>query len=264
MNLTSKTVISNIDHPCVFQVKKLRKREFREKSGLVIVEGYPEAKRAARAGVLFKVIYVCPEIISLKPGEFPDEKIVEVTIDVFARMAYGTRLKGILTLCQPPVLSLKDLNLKQNSLVVVLENVEKPGNLGGIIRSSEGAGADCVIMCDGKTDIYNQHVVRSSMGTVFMLPTVTASKEETWAFLRKNNVRILAATSRGKKIYTDVDLTQSTAILVGTEHEGLSSFWLEHADEQIKIPMMGDGQCLNVNASASILIYEVHRQRNLK
>jgi len=254
--------ISELNDPAISEVNRLRKRDFREETGLTIVEGYPEVSRAVKASIPLKVLYICPEIFTPTGDEFNDLPIVEVTKDVFAKMAFGSRLKGILGLFRPHILKLSDLKLAKRVLIVVLEEVEKPGNLGAVLRSCDGAGVDAVIMCDGKTDINNHNVVRSSIGTVFTVPTVAATKEETLAFCKQNNIKIFAASAKTDKKYTECNFSDSTALIVGNEHSGLSPFWFEHADEMVKIPMQGEATCLNVAVSTSILIYEALRQRS--
>jgi len=245
----------------ISEVRKIRGREYRRKTGLVIVEGYPEIKKAILSEVPIKKLYVCPEIFQPQNGEFDSLPVVEVDKSAFAAMAFGSRLKGVLAICQPRVQTLADLKLRKNPLILVLENVEKPGNLGGVIRSCDGGGVDVVIVCDGKTDIYNQHVVRSSIGAVFTVPVVAAKKEDALKFFEDNQMKIFAASSQAAQIYTQADFSEPSVIVVGNEHEGLTSYWLENADEFIKIPMLGISKCLNVTVSASILVYEALRQR---
>lgn len=255
-----KKITSKVNS-AVKEVKRLRKREHRQKTGLVIVEGYTEVSRALQAKIAVEVLYICPEIFEDKKGEFTNCNTIEVTKDVFEQMAFGDRLKGILALCKPEQLELKKLKLGSSPLIVVLEAVEKPGNLGAVLRSCDGAGVDAVILCDGRTDVFNHNVVRSSLGTVFTVQTADASKEELFDYLKENKVRILSTTSKADLIYTQCDLRQSGAIIIGNEHEGLSQFWIDHADEKIKIPLKGIATCLNASASASIIIYEALRQR---
>ncbi|MGE0268738.1 MAG: TrmH family RNA methyltransferase [Candidatus Omnitrophota bacterium] len=256
-------MISDIQSESVIEVNRLRTRDYRKLTGLVIVEGYPEVNRAVRAGVPVEVLYICPEIFMPADGEFSGLNVVEVTKDVFAKMAFGSRLKGILALCKPVQPHLSDIILGEQPLIVILENVEKPGNLGAVIRTCDGAGVDAVIMCDGQTDIYNQHVVRSSIGTIFCVRTVGASKEDLYEYLQSNKIRLFAATAKAEALYTDADFRGSTAIILGNEHHGVSSFWQERCDRSIKIPMLGQASSLNVTVSASILIYEARRQRSL-
>ncbi len=242
-------------------IQSLRKRENRDKTGLTIVEGYPEVKHAYEAGVVFESLFICEEIFTPARGEFNNIDITTISKDEFAQIAFGARLKGILALCKPHIYPLDELKLKENPLIIMLEGVEKPGNLGAVLRTCDGAGVDAVIMCDGKTDVYNHNVVRSSIGTVFTVPTIATTNEEALRYLRENNIDVYAATAHADALYTDCDLTKATAIIVGNEHEGLSDFWLRESDKKIKIPMVGEGGCLNVAMSASILTYEVVRQR---
>ncbi|MBP9854870.1 MAG: RNA methyltransferase [Candidatus Omnitrophica bacterium] len=255
-------MITDIQSDSVITVNRLRTRDYRKLSGLVIVEGYPEVSRAVKAGIPIDVLYICPEIFTPTENEFTGLNVVEVSKDVFAKMAFGSRLKGILAICRPKQLQLNDIVLKPNPLIVVLENVEKPGNLGAVIRTSDGAGVDAVIMCDGKTDIFNHHVVRSSIGTIFCVQTVSAEKEELYSYLKQNNIQIFTATAKANNVYTAVDFRRGSAIILGNEHDGVSEFWQERSDQSIKIPMLGQASSLNVTVSASILIYEAHRQRN--
>ncbi len=244
------------------EVRRLRKREYRMKTGRVIVEGYTEVSRAVKAGIKVSTLYICPEIFTSDGSEFKGLNTVEVNKYIFSQMAFGDRLKGILALCEPRQILLSDLlPLKKNPLIVLLEGVEKPGNLGAVLRTCDGAGVDAVIICDGKTDIYNHNVVRSSIATVFTVPVVSVSKEEAVSFLKENRVNIFVATSQSKHVFTDVDLTKGSAIVVGNEHTGVSLFWRDLAKEEIRIPMVGEAQCLNAAISASILVYEAFRQR---
>lgn len=255
-------MISDINAEDVMTVNRLRRRDYRRRTGLVIVEGYPEVAQAVRAKVPVEVLYVCPDIFQPAAGEFSGLNVVEVTKDVFERMAFGERLKGILALCKPQPVTLNDIVLKPDPLVVVLENVEKPGNLGAVVRTSDGAGVDLVVMCDSQTDIYNHHVVRSSIGTIFWVKTVEASKEELFEYLRAHNIRTFAASAKVNHLYTDTDFRGGTALVLGNEHNGVSPFWLERCDQTVKIPMLGRASSLNVTVSASVLIYEARRQRN--
>ena len=254
-------MIHNPDAPEVIEVKKLRTRSYRKTTGQVIVEGLPEVKRAIHSNTPIDVLYICPEIVLPTELELDNLNTIDVSKEVFAQMAFGSRLKGVLAICKPQIIQLADISFKRNPFVVVLENVEKPGNLGSVIRSCDGAGVDGLIMCDGKTDLYNQHVVRSSIGTIFTVNTVSSDKEQTFEFLRQHNIQILAATAKADTKYTDIDFTLPSAIIMGNEHSGVSSFWMERADHKIGIPMLGSASSLNVTVSASILIYEALRQR---
>lgn len=157
---------------------------------------------------------------------------------------------------------LENLHLQENALVIITEAIEKPGNLGTILRSADAAGASAVIVCDKCTDIQNPNVVRASIGTLFSIPVVEATSEETIEFLKARNFRILAATPHSEKLYNDYDLTGPAAIVVGAEQYGLSEIWLKSgATTPVRIPMLGQCDSLNVSSAATILIYEAVRQR---
>lgn len=255
-------MIVDIKHPAVKHVNQLRSRPYRVKTGMVIVEGYPEVSRAVKAGVEVDELFICPDIFVADDKEFEGQNIVEVSREVFAEMAFGSRLKGILAICRPKELKLSDLTLRPNPCLIILENVEKPGNLGSVIRSCDGAGVDAVIMCEGKTDIYNQHVVRSSIGTIFTVPTIGVGQHELADYLKANDFRVFAASAKSAGIYSEQNFAGPVAVIVGNEHNGVSEFWIERADQMIKIPMHGQASSLNVTVSASILMYEILRQRN--
>ena len=156
---------------------------------------------------------------------------------------------------------LSDLKLPQNALVIVTEAIEKPGNLGTILRSADAAAAAAVIVCDRTTDVHNPNVVRASTGTMFTVPIVEASSEEALAFLKSRGFRILAATPHAEKLHSDVDLTGNVAIALGAEQYGLTAKWMDGADLRVRIPMLGTADSLNVSAAATILVYEAVRQR---
>lgn len=243
------------------KIKGLRLRKNRLATGCVIVEGLPEIKRALAADVPFEVIYLCKEVIDVDEKMFADTKIVHISKEQFKQIAFGERLKGILAICRPPELALKDVVLKKNALVIVCEGVEKPGNLGTVIRSADGVGADCVINCDGKTDWLNHHIVRASLGAVFDIQTVDATKEETIVFLKERDFKIFATSAKGSKDYFDSDFSGNVALLMGSEDKGLSGMLKNNADELIRVPILGRSSSLNVGMCASIVMYEAFRQR---
>jgi len=185
----------------------------------------------------------------------------ECTEDVFRKMAYRDRPEGLLAVGPQIHHALDGLSIKEPSLVVVAEAIEKPGNLGTILRTADAAGVDAVLVCDRSTDINNPNVVRASIGTLFTVPAVETSSAETLAWLRQNGFTILAATPHADSRYTDVDLTGNVALVVGTEQYGLSEHWLSEADLKVRIPMLGQADSLNVSAATTILLYEAVRQR---
>lgn len=264
--------ISSLHNPKVKDVIHLRERHDRDKTGLFLIEGYREILRATDANWEIKTLFICPELflgtnepslierISAKRAAvFPCSK------QVFEKMSYRDRPDGLIAVAVQKKPQLNDLNSlfnkKRSPLIVVAEAIEKPGNLGTILRSSDAVGADALIVCDRCTDIYNPNVVRASVGTLFTVPTVEAKGEETLQWLKKNGFYILAATPQAEKEFTEVDLNKPIAIAVGTEQLGLSERWMQQADIQVRIPMNGVADSLNVAMATTLLLYEAHRQR---
>lgn len=245
----------------VYEIKRLRLSEHRARTGCVIVEGYTEVKRAMEADTPIKKLFVCREILKGKYKEFENRSKIEVSEEEFKQIAFGHRLKGILAICQPKIITLNTLRLKKNPFIVVLEGVEKPGNLGTIIRSCDGAGVDAILCCEQKTDIFNQHVVRSSIGSIFHLPTVACTKEEAVNYLKENKITLVGASAHAAISHFDYNFSQSTAIVMGNEHDGISEYFQQNADEIVKIPMHGVSSSLNVAVSTSIIAFEADRQR---
>jgi len=261
--------IISLTNPRVKELVRLRTAGHRKSSGVTIVDGAREVLRALGGGVKFLEFYVCPELV----GNGEEEKqvkaklsaanvlVLEVTRSVFTKIAYGDRQEGVLGVCETPRRSLTDFRVDANALVVVIEQVEKPGNLGAILRTCDGAGVNGVLVCDSKTDLYNPNVIRASVGTVFTVDTVQCSNDEALRFLKSKGIKIYVASPRAQTVYTRVDLTAAAAIVLGSEQEGLSDFWDKNADARVKIPMRGAADSLNVSTSAAILIYEALRQR---
>ena len=180
---------------------------------------------------------------------------------MFLKISYRDRPGGLLGIAPQVHLSLLDLQLKKNPFLVIAESIEKPGNLGTILRSCDAAGVDAVIVCDPTTDIHNPNVVRSSVGTLFTLPVIEADSFETLAFLKERSISVVAATPHAKLEFTKTDLSGPVAIAVGTEQYGLSDQWMKEADISVKIPMFGVADSLNVASATTLMLYEVVRQR---
>jgi len=259
--------ITSLTNARVKEVVALRNRKHRDRSGYTIVEGEREILRAHQADVEFGALYICRELLK---SSNENEKVIgkclcpvyETTKAVFLKMSYGDRAEGILAVCTPKLSDLQNLKPKPNPLYLVVERVEKPGNLGAILRTCDGAGVDGVIICDGKTDIFNPNVIRASLGTVFSLKVVVSSNEDAYQFFQSRKVKIYATLPQAKTIYTKEKLTKPLAFVVGCEQDGLSDFWIAHADCKIKIPMHGRADSLNVSASTAVLLYEIVRQRS--
>ncbi len=261
------TLITSLQNTKVKEAVKLRDRRAREESGLFIIEGYRELKRALDAGRQVQTLFYCPEFfLGTNEGSLREQckkaAHLECTKEVFAKISYRDRPDGLLAIAPQVHLKLSDLKLKKNPFLLIAESIEKPGNLGTILRSCDAAGVDAVIVCDPTTDIHNPNVVRSSVGTLFTLPVLEASSEETLAYLKKHGIKAMAATPHAKQEYTEADLKVPLAIVVGTEQYGLTENWMKNADITVRIPMFGVADSLNVASATTILLYEVIRQRN--
>jgi len=185
-----------------------------------------------------------------------------VSKEVYSKIAYREGTEGLIAEVYCRKKELSDLTLKANPLIVVLESVEKPGNLGAVLRSADAAGVDAVIVCDPLTDLYNPNLIRASLGGIFTVPCVACTSDEAIRFLKSNEIRILTAQLQDSQWYYDTDMRKGTAIVIGTESTGLTQLWRDAADAHIKIPMLGSLDSLNASVSAAILMFEAVRQRN--
>lgn len=260
--------ISSPSNPRIKAVVKLRQRSHRDTENLMIIEGYRELLCAAKSRHTPSALFVCPELFQ---GE-NEPALIELcrsqgatifTCDptAFRKMAYRDRPEGLLALAPPVTRPLEQLELGSPPLLVVAEAIEKPGNLGTILRSADASSVDAVIVCDRCTDLTNPNVVRASIGTLFSVPVADASSPDALAWLREHNVQLLAATPHAQALHTEVDLTGPVAIAVGSEQVGLSPRWMDAADIQVRIPMLGHCDSLNVATATTILLYEAVRQR---
>ena len=231
----------------------------RRRSGLFVVEGKREVELCLEAGKQVEEVFCRPEVA--ESTNHPKLKIVSSA--VYERMAYRGGTEGILAVVRQQARTLEELPLDKESLLVVLESVEKPGNLGAVLRSADAAHATAVIVCDPLCDLYNPNLIRASLGTRFTIPTVACSSEECIAFLRQRGIRILTAQLQDSHPYYNTDMRAATALVMGTESTGLTAQWREAADAHIRIPMQGKIDSLNVSVSAAILLFEAVRQRQL-
>lgn len=260
------TKLTSSQNPKIKQLLHLREKKERDTTGFFLVEGYRELKRAADAGVQFESLFMCPDLFlgSNEPSLINsiDAKRFELPPSLFEKISYRDRPDGLIGIAYQMKTSLSELKAQKSpSLFVVAEAIEKPGNLGTILRSSDAVGADGVIVCDRCTDVYNPNVVRASVGTLFTLPVVEASSDEVLKWLRDHHIQIVAATPSAELNFTEAPLSGSVAIVVGTEQLGLSQKWLEAADIHVKIPMEGVADSLNVAMATTLLLYEALRQR---
>lgn len=254
--------IDSLINPKIKNIVKLRdfSRE-RKDQGLFLIEGHREISLALRAGVEIVNLIYSPEYIK-KELAIDEERIIEVSKKVFAKISYRENPDGFLAVAKSKELNLKEIKLSTKPLLVVLEAVEKPGNLGAILRTADAVGADAVIINDPKTDIYNPNIIRASQGAIFTVATALSSIDEIIKFCKDKDIKILATTPEKAEEYTKIDYKQGCVVVMGAEDKGLSSKWLKAADEKIKITMCGQIDSLNVSVSAAVILFEAVRQRN--
>ncbi len=246
------------------QVLELQeKSRTRRALGLFVVEGRRELEHCLEAGYELDSVFWCPEILPELPQELiGDVPVSELTAELYGRIAYRGGTEGLVARVKARPHTLDDLALKENPLIVVLESVEKPGNLGAVFRSADAAGADAVIICDPLTDLYNPNLIRSSIGGVFTVQSAVCDSASAISWLKARGMKILTAQLQDSSWYYDVDMKGGTAIVIGTEATGLTEQWREAADAHIRIPMLGALDSLNASVSAAILLFEAVRQRN--
>lgn len=265
-------MITSLHNPKIKEAIRLNERRARDQHSLFLIEGYRELKRANDSGVLFHSLFYCP---SLFLGENEEALINQIGRSgaslydceekVFRKLSYRDRPDGLIAVARQMKWTLRDLEDRfkkvEPPFLIIAESIEKPGNLGTILRSADAAGVDGVIVCDRCTDIYNPNVVRASVGTLFTLPVVEASSKEALSWLREHKIAVVAATPSAQMEFTEALLTQAIAIAVGTEQLGLSPQWMEAADHKVKILMRGVADSLNVATATTLLLYEALRQR---
>lgn len=255
--------ITSLQNSRVKQIVKLRDdKKQRQRDGLMLVEGYDEISLALAAGHHPRTLFIAPELIHREIKDVTTE-ILTVSPAVFEKISYRENPDGWLGVFSIPRVSLDDLKLTQSPLIIVAESVEKPGNLGAILRTADAAHVDAVLVCDPRVDAYSPNVVRASRGTIFTVPIVETKNAQALVYLQKRGIRVLAATPSAEAEYTRQDLRQPLAVAVGTEDEGLSPFWMGQADIKVKIPMMGKVNSLNVSIATALIVYEAVRQRSM-
>jgi len=262
-------IITSLTNTSVKKVVALRERKERDQTGLMIIEGVREVAQALKAGVELKEVYLCGELLEQKKNRpivqqvrRNNAAVIETNKEVFLKMAYGQRAEGILAVGRQPQKTLAQISFKNIPFLVIVERIEKPGNLGAILRGCDGAGVDGLIICDGQTDVYNPNVVRASLGTVFSVPVIQSDNKTALDFLKAKEIKIYTTRVDAQKIYTKANYRIPLALVLGSEEEGVSEFWKKHSHAAIKIPMLGVADSLNVSAAAAILVYEALRQRN--
>jgi TrmH family RNA methyltransferase len=259
--------ITSPANPHVKRALSLRDRRERDRTGLTIVDGGRELRRAVEAGVDVVEAFVdevrcddnpdCRAAVEALPGW------ASISGVVAARLAYGDRFEGVVAVVRQPSTALDSLELPDEPLIVVLDGVEKPGNVGAILRSADAAGADAVLLADPRTDPFNPNVIRASLGTVFTVPFAAGPSSEVLACLVGRRIRVVAARVDAARLYTEADLRGPLAIVLGSEAEGLGGAWSGAAVDAVRVPMLGIADSLNVAATAAVLLFEARRQRGL-
>lgn len=268
----------------------VEKSKARSAAGLFVVEGQRELGHCLDAGFIPETLFICGEVMAVQNNAVnvaktdhlteniegkegldaliakaealnPRLGVVQIPAFLYEKVAYRGSTEGIIAEVHSVPRALEDLRLGERPLVMVLESVEKPGNLGAVLRSADAAGADAVIVCDPLTDIWNPNLIRSSVGAVFSVPVAVCTSADAIAFLKERGIRILTAQLQDSEWYYDTDMTGATALVMGTESTGLTQAWRDSADAHIKIPMLGRLDSLNVSVSAAVLLYEAVRQR---
>ncbi|MDR1743054.1 MAG: RNA methyltransferase [Dysgonamonadaceae bacterium] len=259
-------MISSLQNPSIKNIAKLAKSRERRAQNLFVIEGARELSLALQSRYEITQVYVCRELFS--KTDYPDvltgfeaDRITEISPVVFEKIAYREDSDGIIALATPRRHSLAELQLSNNPFVIILESVEKPGNLGAVLRTADAAAVDAVIVCDPQTELYNPNVIRSSVGALFTVQTAVCSSQEALQWLHVHGITSYAAELQASDFYQDVDFRSPSAIIMGTEADGLTDFWLKNASARMKIPMRGKIDSLNVSVSAAVLTFEAMRQR---
>jgi len=257
--------IESVQNPFIKNTLKLQdKSRERRKQGKFVIEGRREIELAKKGNYEFCTLLYVPQIYdSTLISKFPNTEKIEISLEVYHKIAYRGSTEGIIAIAKTKSTELNDLNFAtKNPLILVAESIEKPGNIGAMLRTADAANLDAVILADPKTDLYNPNVIRSSVGCVFTNQIASANSKEIIDFLKDYNINIFSATLQNSNVYTHEDFTGATALVVGTEANGLTELWRKNAKQNINIPMEGEIDSMNVSVAASILIYEAKRQRN--
>jgi len=256
--------ITSTQNPKVKHIVKLREdKRQRQQDGLILVEGFDELTLALRCGLVPHTLLTAPELAS-RTLDTPHPQALTVSRAVFEKMSHRENPDGWLGIFPTPKTALEEMKLSETPLVIVAESVEKPGNLGAILRTADAAGVDAVLVCDPRVDLWSPNVIRASRGAVFAVQAVEVSSPIALAWLRSGKMRVFAATPSAETIHTQADLRGPLALAVGTEDAGLTDFWMQNADFRVKISMEGMVNSLNVSISAALIVYEVIRQRNME
>jgi TrmH family RNA methyltransferase len=262
-------LITELQNPLIKNILLLEEKPRERKiQNLIVIEGFREIRLALQSGFTITTLIYCKDLINdqelnkLVSQAISSFEMAEVPAEIYNKLAYRKDYGGVIALANPKRLLFRDIKLSRNPLILVLESVEKPGNLGAILRTADAANLDAVIICDPQTDIYNPNSIRSSLGCIFTMPVVTSTTEHTIMWLRSNKIAMYATALTATHFYHENDFRHASAIIMGSEANGLSQKWMDETDHLIKIPMNGKIDSMNVSASAAIVVFEALRQRN--
>jgi RNA methyltransferase, TrmH family len=261
--------LASPSNPRIKSVARLRDRRERESTGLTLADGAREVRRALDSGAEVVEAFICEPLLASEDARAAldllrdrDIPTTATTERAFTKIAFGDRAEGLVAVIRAPDRGLDGLALPEEPLLVVVEGIEKPGNLGAILRSADGAGADALIAASPRTDLANPNVIRASAGTFFSVPMASAPVSEVIDWLVERRIRVVAARVDAERSYTDADLTGPIAIVLGSEAEGLTDAWGAADAQTVRLPMHGVADSLNVSVAAAVVLYEARRQRN--
>ena len=261
--------ITSVHNPRVKAAVRLRDRRYREKQGQILIDGARELLRAFEGGVKLLEVFTCDKLCDSAEGRRAlavaleqGAQIIHVTEPVFEKLAFGQRAEGVLAVAEMPLRKLADMQLPDNPLLAVLEGVEKPGNLGAVVRSADAAGIAAVIAADPVVDLYNPNAIRASLGAIFTVPVCADTAMAVLDWLRRRGIKIVAARVDASRVYTEIDYRHPTAVVLGSEARGLSRLWDSPDVTAVRLPMLGKVDSLNVSAAAAVIFYEARRQRD--
>ena len=259
--------ITSTQNPNIKHIVKLREdKRQRQKDDLILVEGYDELTLALNCGLTPQTLLTSPELVTKQlnfsnAASSPQGEILTLSRAVFEKISHRENPDGWLGIFPTPKNSLEQIKQSEPALVIVAESLEKPGNLGAILRTADAAKVDAVLVCDPRVDVWNPNVIRASRGAVFAVPVVEINSAEAVIWLRSKKMRVLAATPSADEVYSNINMKESIAIAVGTEDNGLTDFWMQNADVKVQIPMSGKINSLNVSIATALMVYEAVRQR---
>ena len=260
-------IVTSLQNQRVKEAVKLRDRRGRDKQRRIIIDGVREISRAMDADIACVEAFACEALLGDQATDLVARldsrgvEVIRVTEQVFAKVAFGDRHEGVVVVANTPMVSLQQLALPASPSVAVLEGIEKPGNVGAILRTADAAGISAVLLADPRTDLFNPNVIRASQGAVFGLPVAAAKTDEVLAWLRGRGFRILATRVDAQGDYADASYEPPCAIVLGSEAEGLTDAWRGDDVNGIRLPMRGEVDSLNVSVTAGVLFYEALRQR---